>query len=55
MAGGSIDAEDLPDTHQRVAVVDVDGMPVIIQAWDLQARRNEVLETDALFDSIRFE
>ena len=50
-----VDGEDLPDTHQTVAIVDVDGVPILLEAWDLQAMRDEVLETESLFESIRFE
>jgi hypothetical protein len=42
-------------THQRIAIIDVDGVPVLIEAFHWQAHRDEVLEANALFDSIRFE
>jgi hypothetical protein len=48
-------SEGLSGTHQRIAIIDVDGVPVLIEAWHLGARGDEVLEADALFDSIRFE
>ncbi len=44
-----------PDPHQRIAIVDIDGSPVLIEAWHIGALRDEVLEADALFESIRFE
>jgi hypothetical protein len=49
------DGEDLPNSHQRVAVVDVDGTPLLVRGWELGANRDEVLEMNELFESIRFE
>jgi hypothetical protein len=58
-AGLSGDAVDksggLPNTHQRIAIVDVDGVPVLIEGWELGALRDEVIEMESLMDSIRFE
>jgi hypothetical protein len=48
-------SEGLPNTHQRIAVLDIDGIPVLIELWELGANRQEVLEANALFESIRFE
>lgn len=45
----------LPDSHERLAIVDVDGIPVLIVAWEFDARRDEVAEAYQLFESIRFE
>jgi sugar lactone lactonase YvrE len=45
----------LSNTHQRIAIVEVDGLPVLIEAWDLKAGRDEVAEMYRLFESIRFE
>jgi hypothetical protein len=45
----------LSGTHQRIAIVDVDGVPVLIEEWILGARVDEVLEADAVFESITFE
>jgi hypothetical protein len=49
------ESEGLPNTHQRIALVDVGGVLVLIEAWELGALRDEVLEMEALVDSIRFE
>jgi streptogramin lyase len=59
-AGGSesdevTNSQGLPNSHQRIAVVDVDGTPVLIESWEIGANRNEVLQADSLFESIRFE
>ena len=45
----------LPNSHQRIAIVDVEGVPVLIESWEIGANREEVLQADALFESIRFE
>jgi hypothetical protein len=59
VAGLSSDAvgesEGQPNTHQRIALVDVGGVPVLIEAWELGALRDEALEMGVLVDSIRFE
>jgi DNA-binding beta-propeller fold protein YncE len=49
------ESEGLSGSHQRIAIVDVDGIPVLIEGWHIGARGDEVLEADALFESIRFE
>ena len=54
-ATSSRSSEGLSNTHQRIAIVDVDGTPVLIEAWDLKANRDEVAELYRLFESIRFE
>jgi DNA-binding beta-propeller fold protein YncE len=45
----------LPDTRRNIAIVDVRGVPVLIDAWELGARRDEVAQAYQLFESIRFE
>jgi hypothetical protein len=35
--------------------VAVDGTPVLIEAWALNANRDEVAEMDRFFGSVRFE
>jgi hypothetical protein len=48
-------SEGLSGSHQRIAIVDVDGVPVLIESWHIGARGDEVLEANALMESIRFE
>ena len=48
-------SEGLSNTHKRVAIVDVGGTPVLVEAWDLNAHRDEVAELYRFFESIRFE
>jgi len=47
--------EGLPDSRMSIAILDVHGIPVLIDVWELGARRDEVLEAEQLFESIRFE
>jgi hypothetical protein len=48
-------SEGLSNSHKRVAIVAVDGTPVLIEAWALNANRDEVAEMDRFFGSVRFE
>lgn len=48
-------AEGLPDSRMNIAIVEVHGVPVLINVWELGARRDEVMEAYQLFESMRFE
>lgn len=49
------DASSLSGTHQRIAIVDVDGTQVLILAWTLDPRSEEVVETWQVMESIDFQ
>jgi DNA-binding beta-propeller fold protein YncE len=55
--GGAIagSSEGLTNSFQRIAVVDVDGTPVLISAWEIGAVRDEVLDLTSIMESIRFQ
>ena len=49
------DASSLPRSHQRIAILDVDGKRVLLQAWTMSSTRpDEIEEAWAVFDSVDF-
>jgi hypothetical protein len=46
----------LPGSHQRIAIIDVNGTRLLIEQWTFSSTSlSEILEAQAVFDSIRFQ